>query len=86
MCQIQLLRLAGRSRTAAMGLRAFNNEMFARGITSAFLLNASQASVWPLLCASYLPTERTIRFALRGPQEAIDALPDLRGGWHVDLL
>jgi GNAT superfamily N-acetyltransferase len=85
-CQIQLVHTPPSSDALTASLRAFNDAMFARGILGTFLANTAGLSPLALLRASFLPTERKIRVALRGPRGVVQRLGLSGRRWALDML
>lgn len=86
MCQIQLVHVPPGSDALTASLRAFNDAMFARGILCTFLANTAGLSPLALLRASFLPTERKVRVALRGPRAVVERLGLSGRRWVLDML
>jgi len=82
MCQIQ--RVDGPDPLGT--LRAFNGEAFKRGSICTFLANTQGLPATLLLRAGFLPTDRRVRVAIRGPKALVETLGDLSGKWLVDVL
>lgn len=74
------------NRELVDALRLVNARLFRAGAICAFLVNSTGLATRVLLRAGFLPTERKVRVALRGPRALINSLGELDGRWLVDIL
>jgi hypothetical protein len=87
MCQIQLINRGNLDDASLLrAVRTLNDRFFGSGSICAFFANSCELPSSVLLRAGYLPTDRKVRFAIRGPADLIASLGQPRGKWYVDIL
>lgn len=79
----------GTHRDQVAALRAFNASCFEQGMFCTFLVNTQGLPAATLLRAGFLPADRRVRVALRGPRariEALEAAGGIKKHLSVDVL